>query len=330
MKAAIHDRYGPPGVVRLADLPRPVPKPDEILVRVHAASVSAADWRIRSLNMPRGFGTLGRLMFGWNRPRNSVLGTDLSGEVIEVGSAVTRFRLGDAVVATTGAKAGCHAEFRALKADGAVVTKPKALSHAEAVSLVFGGLTALNFLRDRLKLLAGERLLVVGASGAVGSAAVQIGRAMGAEVTGVTSAANAALVRDLGAVRVIDYTVENPATAGVWDVILDAVGTAPFQRIRPALTPEGRLGRAVTDIGDIGPLLGNLLRRQKVVGGAAPERQADLAQLMDWGAAGVLRPVIDCVLPFEQIVEAHARVDSRRKRGAVVLDISGQAQDRAQ
>src|SRR5512137_1530867 len=241
VRAYAYDRFGPPEVLQLKDFPTPVPGEHEVLVRIRATTVTAGDWRVRSLEVPRGFGLLSRLALGFSRPRQPILGTELSGEVVEAGKAVTRFRVGDQVFGFTGARMGCHAEYRCLPEEGhgrrdeAVALKPARLSHEEAAALSFGGTTALSFLR-KARLRPGEKVLVVGASGGVGTAAVQLARHLGGRVTGVCGAANLELVRSLGAERVIDYASEDFTASGErWDVVVDTAGTAPFSRCKGSL-----------------------------------------------------------------------------------------------
>ena len=241
MQAIVYKHYGAPDVVTLAEVPKPVPKDNEVLVRISATTVSTGDWRARSLNLPGGFGWLGRPVFGLFGPRQPILGTELSGVIEAVGPAVTRFRVGDAVIGFTGGAFGCHAEYRVMREDGLIVKKPERLEFEAAAALCFGGTTALYLLRDKAGIAAGDKVLVIGASGAVGSAAVQIAAAFGAVVTGVTSTANVDLVRSIGATRVIDYTREDFAAGGErWDIIIDTTGTAPYGRCAPVLA--GRSG----------------------------------------------------------------------------------------
>ncbi|HEV7277168.1 MAG TPA: NAD(P)-dependent alcohol dehydrogenase [Devosiaceae bacterium] len=327
MKAAVYTNYGPPGVVTLAEVETPTPGDHDVLVRIRATTVSSADWRARSLSLPPGFGFLGRLMFGLFGPRKKILGTELAGTVEAVGKGVTRFRPGDDVFAFTGAGFGCHAEYRVLPEDGRIVRKPANLSFEEAAALSFGGTTALCYLRDKGGVRAGEKVLVVGASGAVGTAAVQIARHFGAKVAGVCSTGNVELVRSLGAEMVIDYTREDFAGTGeTWDIILDTTGTAPFARSGKALEPGGRL---LVVLGSATQLLG--LERpprgsdKRIVAGVAPERLEDLEYLARLAEAGEYRPVIDRSFPLEHAAEAHAYVDTGRKRGNVVLTVAAPA-----
>ena len=203
MKAITYDRYGPVDVLQFEDIPTPEPKSDEILIRVRAAAVTTADWRMRSLEMPGAMRIIGRLMFGILGPRNRVLGIDVAGDVAKVGPSVTTFKPGDAVFGHIGK--GGHAEFAIAKEKGAIVHKPEALTYEQAAALPFGALCALVFLRDFAKLQEGQQVLVIGASGNVGAYAVQIAKAMGSHVTAVASGPNADLVRRLGAEEFVDY-----------------------------------------------------------------------------------------------------------------------------
>lgn len=324
MKAFVCRGYGGPGVIDLSDLPMPVPRAGEVLVRIHATTVTAGDWRVRTLCMPAGFGPVARLAIGIRRPRQPVLGTELAGTIEAVGAGVTRFRMGDAVFAFPGGKMGCHAQYRALPADGPIAGKPENLSFEEAASLSFGASTALDYLR-RAALRAGERMLVIGASGSVGSALVQLGMHRGAEVTAVTSTGNVPLVASLGASTVIDYTREDVgARGGGYDVIADTVGAVPCTRYRHLLARDGRLLAIAGGVPDLLacvwlPLVG----RQRMIAGPSEERPAYIREIADLAAAGTLRPVIDRCFDFAAMAEAHAYVETRRKRGSVVVRVAG-------
>jgi NADPH:quinone reductase-like Zn-dependent oxidoreductase len=326
VRAYTYDRFGPPEVLELREVPEPVPGDHEVLVRIRATTVTAGDWRVRSLEVPRGFGLLSRLALGFSRPRRPILGTELSGEIVAVGRAVTRFRVGDLVFGFTGARMGCHAEFRCLPEEGhgrrdeAVALKPANLSHEEAAALSFGGTTALSFLR-KARLQRGEKVLVVGASGGVGTAAVQLARHLGARVTGVCSTANLELVRSIGADRVIDYTKEDFTRNGErYDVIVDTAGTAPFSRCEGSLAEGGRL---LVVLGSLPEMLRapwvSLTSTKKIIGGVASWGAEDLRFLASLAEAGHYRPVIDRRYRFEEMVEAHRHVDAGHKRGNVVV-----------
>jgi len=318
MKAAICRRYGPPDVVEIADVPRPRLGANDVLIKVRATTVTAADWRLRSFNLPRGFGLFVRLGVGISGPRQPILGSERAGEVVATGQAVSRFAPGDKVFA---ARMGdCHAEYAAVRED-AVAPMPANLGFGEAAALTFGGLTALIFLRDKARIQPGERVLVNGASGAVGSAAVQLAKHFKAIVTGVCSAANAELVRSLGADRVIDYVTEDfTRTRERYDIIFDAVGNCAFDQCKPVLAPGGRLLLVVGSLGQmIGAMVWSSRGGRKVLSGVASVRTADLLFLRTLAEAGVFKPVIDRTYPFARIADAHAYVDTGRKRGNVVI-----------
>jgi NADPH:quinone reductase-like Zn-dependent oxidoreductase len=318
MKAAICRRYGPPDVVEIADVPRPSFGANDVLIKVRATTVTAADWRLRSFTLRRGFGLFVRLGVGISGPRQPILGSELAGEVVAAGQAVSRFAPGDKVFA---ARMGdCHAEYAAVRED-AVAPMPANLSFGEAAALTYGGLTALIFLRDKGRIQPGERVLVNGASGAVGSAAVQLAKHFKAIVTGVCSAANAELVRSLGADRVIDYGTEDFTRTGErYDIIFDAVGNCGFDRCKPVLAPGGRLLLVVGSLGQmIGAMVWPSRGGRKVLSGMAGVRTADLLFLRALAEAGAFKPVIDRTYPFARIADAHAYVDTGRKRGNVVI-----------
>lgn len=324
MRAAVVTRYGAPDVLILRDVVRPTPGPRELLIRVKATTVSSGDARVRARRVPEGMGLLMRLAMGWSAPRQPVLGTECSGVVEAVGAEVTRFRAGDAVVAFRGAAMGTHAEYVAVREDGAVAPKPEALSWGEAASLLFGGTTALHYLREA-RVKPGERVLVLGASGAVGVAAVQLARVAGAEVTAVCSAANAELVRGLGAARVIDYGAEDFTRGDSrWDVVMDCVGATDYARCARVLAPGGRLLRIVCGLGGLlaAPFQGRLAGH-RVIAGVAAERPEDALHLVGLAREGTYRAVIDATVPLQRIAEAHARVDSGRKRGSLVVAVGG-------
>ncbi len=323
MKAVVYERYGPPEVLELKEVEKPSPEHDEVLIKIHATTVTTGDWRARSLEMPAGFGLMGRLFFGVSKPRKAILGTELAGEIESVGKDVTKFQAGDQVFAFSGAGFGCHAEYKCMKQDGPVARKPTNLTYEQAAALSFGGTTALHFFRKG-KLARGERVLVNGASGCVGTAAVQIAKHFGADVTGVCSGANVELVRSLGATRVIDYTSEDFTKNGeTYDVIVDTVGTAPFARVQGSLKEGGRLLLVLGSFADLlrAPWV-SLTSNKKIVAGPAPERVEDLISLAKLAEAGEFKPVIDRHYPLEQIAEAHRLVDSGRKKGNVVVTVS--------
>ena len=322
MKAILYERYGAPDVLQLKEVDKPVPKADEVLIRVHATTVTSGDCRVRSLNIPTGFGLISRLVFGVSKPRKPILGTELAGQIEAVGSEVSKFKVGDRVFAFSGMAMGAHAEYKCMSEHAAVVLTPAYLTDEQAAAMSFGGTTALDFLR-RGNLQFGERVLINGASGSVGTAAVQLARHFGAEVTGVCSAANAALVKSLGATHVIDYRREDfTANGKTYDVIVDAIGTAPFSRSKNSLNEGGRLLLVAAGLPDMLPIPWvQMTSNKKIIVGPVAERAEDLLYLCTLAEAGAFKPVIDRRYPLEQIAEAHRYVDSGRKIGNVIVTL---------
>ncbi len=322
MKAIVYERYGPPEVLQLREVDKPAPKDNEVLIKVFATTVTSGDCRVRSLNMPVGFGLLSRLVFGVRRPRKPILGTEFAGEVQAIGKAVSKFKVGDEVFGFTGLAMACYAQYKCMPEAGALAIKPPNLSYAEAACLSFGGTTALSFFR-RGKLSKGETVLVNGASGGVGTAAVQLARYFGARVTAVCSAANIELVRSLGATQVLDYTKDDFTSHGqTYDVIVDTVGTAPFSRSKASLNTNGRLLLVLAGLPDMLPIPWvSITSSKKIIAGPAAERAEDLRFLAQLAQAGEFKPVIDRCYPFEKIAQAHRYVDSGRKKGNVIITL---------
>lgn len=322
MRAAVYHRFGGPEVVQVEEWPKPVPKAGEVLIRVHATTVSMADYRMRSRDLPKGLGFLAPLVLGIFSPRNKVLGMDLAGTVEAVGAAVTRFRPGDEVIAMPGPEFAAHAEYKTMPGTGAVALKPTNMSFEEAVTLVFGGQPALAHLQ-RANTKPGDEVLINGASSAVGTAAIQIAKFMGATVTGVTSGRNAELVRSLGADHVVDYeTTDFAATGKQYDAVMDCVGNASFERVDRAIRPGGALLLVVADLKAMLGAGRNSRRSGKLV--TAKEvtpRAEDLAFLVRMAEAGRFQPVIDRRYTLDEIVEAHRYLDTGRKRGNLVVTL---------
>ncbi|MFL5296161.1 MAG: NAD(P)-dependent alcohol dehydrogenase [Phenylobacterium sp.] len=318
MKAAVYRRYGPPEVVRVEAVPKPSPKAGEVLVRVHAATVCAADWRCRKAEP-----FIVRLMNGLFAPkRMRVLGLELSGTVEAVGAGVTRFAPGDEVFGSPGMGAGAHAQYVCLAEDGLIAKRPPNMSLDEAACVIFGGSSALHFLRAA-KVQPGQKVLIYGASGSVGVFAVQIAKHMGAHVTAVCSTRNVETARSRGADAVVDYTRQDFAAAGpVYDVIFETVGKADVRRAFAALKPGGTF--VVETPAEWLQAIGLALMpgRARVVGGMARVTPDGLAYLKDLIEAGKLRTVIDRSFPLDQIAEAHRLAESGHKRGhvAVLMD----------
>lgn len=315
MKAAVRRSYGEPSVVRIEEVPVPTPGAKQVLVRVHATAVTAADARIRGANFPRGYGLIARMLFGLRRPRQPILGGVASGVVEAVGSRVEGFEVGDVVCGTTGLGLGCHAELAVLPARK-LVHKPAAVSHEQAAGVLFGGVTALHFLREVAHVQPGQTVLVNGASGAVGTNAVQLAKHFGAEVTAVASATNATLLKELGADHVVDYALTPVATlAEKFDVVLDNVGNIGIPAGKRMLTPDGVMLLVVGDLSEA------LRARGNVKGGPSPERAESFTTLLDLIAAGSLTVVNQEVVDLEDIAHAHAVVDSGRKVGNIVVKL---------
>lgn len=318
MKAAICRRYGPPESVTIENRPAREPGPGELLVAIDAAGLTSGDARIRAARAPGGMGPMIRLAFGLTGPRHPVLGREYAGRVVGTGPGATRFAPGDAVFGITdGMRMGAHAEFVAVKETGLILPRPESLSVPEAAGFFFGGLTAADFLLDQCALQAGERVLVVGATGAVGSAAVQIARHHGAHVTALASAANLDLARDLGADLALDYRAE-PAP-GPFDVILDVPGLMPDALSR--LAPGGRLGLVTAGLG---AMLGALLRPRREGGrrlcaGMVRETPDAMARLLALHQAGGYHPLMGETFALADIARAHALADSNHKRGNLVI-----------
>jgi NADPH:quinone reductase-like Zn-dependent oxidoreductase len=304
MRAAVCTRYGPPEVLELQEVSRPAPGRRDVLVRVHAAAVSVSDCYIRSgiPSAPLAMRMIMRLVMGFGRPRRPILGAALAGTVEETGRRVTRFRAGDRVHAFTALRMGAYAQY-ALVAEGALVARtPDGLTAQGAAALPYGGLLALHSLR-KAEVRPGQAVCVYGASGAIGTAAVQLAKHFGAEVTGVCGTANLELVRSLGADAVLDYTREDTPGDRRYALVFDAVGRRRTSRLKAALetalTPEGRF----LSVDDGLPRL----------------RRDDFLLLTGLAEAGALKPVIDREYPLERIAEAHGYVEQRHKRGNVVV-----------
>jgi NADPH:quinone reductase-like Zn-dependent oxidoreductase len=320
MKAIVYTQYGPPEVLRMQEVEKPAPKGNEVLVKIHATTVTATDCLLR-----KGEPTWSRIILGLRRPRKKVLGIELAGEVEAVGEAVKRFKPGDFVFGAAMAAMSCCAEYVCLSEKAGLAIKPSNLTCAEAAALADGALTALTFLQDIGKIQPGQKVLINGASGSVGSYAVQMAKYFGAEVTGVCSTVNLELVKSLGADRVLDYTQEVIPTGGEYfDLIFDTVGKISFSQCKNALKPGGvYLSSAMTDFlrSALPQMVTTSLSSKKVKTGASICTAERLDFIKGLVEAGKLKPVIDHVYPFEQIVEAHRYVETGHKKCNVVITI---------
>jgi NADPH:quinone reductase-like Zn-dependent oxidoreductase len=325
MKAVVYDRYGPPGVLRIEEVQRPAPREDELLVRVRACTVNRLDCHTREANRSNGplISGVSRVVSGIRRPRQPILGTEFAGEVAVAGPAVTRFGPGDRVFGNTGLRFGCHAEFTSVSETARVAPMPAGMGFAEAAAATDGALNALWCLRLAGP-VQGRRVLVYGASGAIGTAAVQVAKHFGAEVTAVCGPSGVAVVSAIGADRVIDYTTADfTADGGRYFCVFDAVGKESFAHCRGVIEPGGTY--LATD-GFRNLLLGLWTSRfgdRKVMFKLPPRyTQRDVVLIKELMEAGSYRPVIDRVYPIEDVVEAARYVETQQKIGNVVLAVS--------
>jgi NADPH:quinone reductase-like Zn-dependent oxidoreductase len=322
MKAVTWRAYGPPEVLRVEELPEPVPGENHVLVRVRATTVTAADAMLR-----RGGSAAVRMIVGLREPRRRyrVPGLELAGVVESTGRRVTRFRPGDEVYGFTGFRLGACAEYACLPERSSLAIKPSTVTYGEAAALVDGATTALYFLQDKAHLRSGQRVLVLGASGSIGGYAVQLARHFGAEVAATCSTSNLELVRSLGAHRAIDYTTEDLGTSAErYDVIFDAVGASSFSRSKRSLTARGCYLTTVMGLTPIAQTLATWASpRRRVRFGMSVQKTEALRQLKDLVDDGAVTPVVDRCFALEQIVDAHRYVDRGHKRGNVVVNVGG-------
>jgi NADPH:quinone reductase-like Zn-dependent oxidoreductase len=315
MKAIVYTKFGPPNVLQLKEVEKPVPKDNEVLVRNYATTVAAEDPGMRASPGLNGFG----------KPRKQILGFYLAGEIEFTGEDVKRYKVGDRVFGYTGMNLGAYAEYICQPEVGVLAIKPTNTTYEEAAAVPNGALTALFFLRDKGKVQRGQKALIYGASGAVGTAAVQLAKSFGAEVTGVCSASNLELVKSLGADKVIDYTKEDFANSGeVYDVIFDAVGKSSFSRCKNSLKNGGiYLTTVPTPATLLQMLWTSKMGSKKVMFGASSRswRSEDLFFLKDLVEAGMIKSVIDRRYPLEEIAEAHCYVEKGHKKGNVVITV---------
>ena len=331
MQAIVYEEFGPPDVLHLAEVEQPTPKDNEIFIKVHASPVgygdiTARNFRnlpLRAFNMPLPLWLPTRLVFGLNKPRKPILGSEFAGEVEAVGRAVTRFQPGDAVFGYSGTSFGAYAEYLCMAEDGTVAHKPANMTMDEAATVPYGTIMAYSLLQNG-NIQPGHKVLVNGASGGIGSYALQLAKHYGAEVTGVCSTPRVDFVKTLGANHVIDYTQEDFTQRGeTYDLIFDVLGKTSFARGRRALTPNGRYLYASFKMKQLFQMLWTkFFSRQKVICALASEKQENLVHIKELVEAGAITTVIDRRYPMDQAAEAHRYVESGQKRGHVIITLA--------
>jgi len=323
MKAITYSNYGPPDVLQLKDVEEPVPKDDEVLIRVRAVEATKSDCEMRSFHFSvKWFWLPLRLALGVTKPRRQILGGYFSGEIESVGKDVTRFSVGDPVFGTAQLRLGAYGEYIALPASYSIVAKPENMSFAEAAAVPLGGLNALHFMR-RAKIRPGERVLINGAGGSIGTHAVQMARTLGAEVTAVDSTIKEHMLRGIGADHFVDYTKQDFTTIGeMYDVIFDMVPGSPYSACIKALNPDGRYlsGNPRFSV-MLRSFITPLFTNKKVVVSFARESREELLALKEMIERGEIGSVMDRAYPMEQAAEAHRRVETERRLGAIVIAI---------
>lgn len=323
MKAIVCTKYGPPEVLELREIEKPIPKNNEVLVKVYATTVTAADYRVRSFDVPTPFWLPARLMLGLRKPRRSILGMELSGVIESVGKDITLFKKGDEVFAATLQTFGAYAAYKCLPEDGPIALKPNNITYEEAAAIPIGARTAFHYLKKIGNIKPGQKVLIYGASGSVGTYAVQLAKYFGAEVTGVCSTTNLELVKSLGADKVIDYTISDfTKNFETYDIIFVTIDKCPFLACKKALSEDGvyfNIGRPIPSLQMIWTSLTS--SKKIVVGKNSPETAEALTILKKIVEKGQLKPVVDRNYRLDQMVEAHRYVDKGHKKGNVVITV---------
>jgi len=328
MKAMVYTQYGPPDVLELKEVAKPAPRDNEVLIRICATSVNYGDIVARNFkaispqkfNMPLPFWFLARIMFGISKPKNTILGSELAGEIEAIGKDVTRFKAGDQVFGYPGQHMGAYAEYRCMPEDGDVALKPTTMTYEEAAVVPYGALTALNLLK-KAPIQSGHKVLINGAAGSIGMAAVQLARYYGAEVTGVDRGPKLPLLQSLGAIHVIDYTQEDFTQNGeTYDLIFDVLGRSSFARCQHVLTENGRYLLASFKMKQLLQMLWtSVVGSKKVICALSPEKTGNLSVVKELIEAGKIWAAIDASFPLEQAAAAHRYVEEGQKKGHIAL-----------
>jgi NADPH:quinone reductase-like Zn-dependent oxidoreductase len=327
MKAIVHTKYGPPDELQLLEVEKPVPGDNEVLIKIHATTVTTTDCNARNFTfVPQSFMLFARIMFGFKKPRIKILGIDLAGEIEAIGKDVKLFKAGDHVFGSPGTKFGGHAEYACVSENGPLAIKPADLSWEKAAAISLAGNTALFFIRDLAKIQAGQKILIHGASGAIGTYAVQLAKYYGAEVTGVCSTTNAEMVKSLGADMVIDYTKEDFTKSDErYDFVFDVVGKTTFSQCKGILKPKGIYLENMMEVKDFLKVLWtSIVGGKKIKGGVSTEKAENLKFFIELIESGKLRPVIDRIFPLEKTAEAFQYVEQGHKKGNVVISLNSE------
>jgi len=324
MKAIVHTKYGPPDELQLLEVEKPVPGDNEVLIKIHATTVTTTDCNARNFTfVPPSFMFFARIMFGFKKPRIKILGIDLAGEIEAIGKDVKLFKAGDHVFGSPGTKFGGHAEYVCVPENGALAIKPADLSWEKAAAISLAGNTALFFIRDLAKIQSGQKILIHGAAGAIGTYAVQLAKYYGAEVTGVCSTTNAEMVKSLGAEKVIDYTKDDFTKSDEkYDFVFNVVGKTTFSQCKGILKPKGIYLDNMMEVKDFLKVLWtSIVGGKKIKGGVSTERAENLKFFIELIESGKLKPVIDRSFPIEKTAEAFHYVEQGHKKGNVIITV---------
>jgi NADPH:quinone reductase-like Zn-dependent oxidoreductase len=324
MKAILHTKYGPPDELQFKEVEKPVPKDNEVLIKIHATTVTTSDCNARNFTfVPKSFMLFARIMFGFKKPKINILGIDLAGEIEAVGIDVKRFKEGDQVFGSPGASFGAHAEYICMPEKSVLTKKPTNMTYEEAAAISLAGNTALFFIRDLGGIKAGQKILIHGASGAIGTYAVQLAKYYGAEITGVCSTTNLEMVKSLGADKVIDYTKEDFTKSDErYDFVFDVVGKTTFSQCKNLLKQKGIYLENMLEIGDMLKMMWtSIIGGKKIKGGVSKESVENLNFFLELIASGKLTTVIDRSYPLEQTAEAFRYVEAGHKKGNVIITV---------